>query len=46
MLQASGVPLAVAQAIMRHRDIRLTAEVYTDHGLLPLVASLKGWPEL
>jgi hypothetical protein len=35
MLVMSRVPMAVAQRIMRHRDIKLTAEVYTDEGLLP-----------
>lgn len=46
MLAASGVPMPVAQRIMRHRDIRLTAEVYTDEGLLPLAAGIKALPSL
>ncbi len=46
MLAASGVPMPVAQRIMRHRDIRLTAEVYTDEGLLPLAAGIKALPAL
>jgi len=46
MLAASGVPLAVAQRVMRHRDIRLTAEVYTDEGLLPLASGMKALPSL
>lgn len=46
MLAVSGVPMAVAQRIMRHRDIRLTAEVYTDEGLLPLAAAMAALPRL
>jgi hypothetical protein len=36
--------MAVAQRIMRHRDIKLTAEVYTDEGLLPLSAAMHALP--
>jgi integrase len=46
MLAASQVPMALAQRIMRHRDIRLTAEVYTDEGLLPLAAAMRELPVL
>jgi len=46
MLAASGVPMPVAQRIMRHRDIKLTAEVYTDEGLLPLHAAMAALPSL
>jgi len=46
MLAASGVPMPVAQRIMRHRDIKLTAEVYTDEGLLPLHAAMQALPRL
>jgi integrase len=46
MLAISQVPMAVAQRIMRHRDIRLTAEVYTDEGLLPLSAAMASLPSL
>ncbi|UCD76077.1 MAG: site-specific integrase [Phycisphaerales bacterium] len=46
MLASSGVPVAIAQRIMRHRDVRLTAETYTDEGLLPLAASMRGLPDL
>jgi hypothetical protein len=31
---------------MRHRDIKLTAEVYTDEGLLPLSAAMASLPSL
>jgi integrase len=46
MLVTSSVPMAVAQRIMRHRDIKLTAEVYTDEGLLPLAAGMNALPHL
>lgn len=46
MLATSGVPMAYAQRIMRHRDIRLTAEVYTDEALLPLTAAMGSLPTL
>lgn len=46
MLAASGVPMAYAQRIMRHRDIRLTAEVYQDEALLPLSAAMQALPSL
>lgn len=46
MLATSGVPMAYAQRIMRHRDIRLTAEVYTDEALLPLTAAMGSLPSL
>lgn len=46
MLAQSQVPPAVAQRILRHRDIRLTLEVYTDEGLLPLAAAMNTLPNL
>jgi integrase len=46
MLAISRVPMAVAQRILRHRDIRLTAQVYTDEGLLPLSAAMEVLPDL
>lgn len=46
MLAISNVPMAIAQRIMRHRDIRLTAEVYLDEGLLPLAAAMHALPAL
>ena len=46
MLAASQVPMALAQRIMRHRDIRLTADVYTDEGLLPLGAAMRSLPSI
>lgn len=46
MLAASGVPMAYAQRIMRHRDIKLTAETYCDEALLPLAAAMNTLPTL
>ncbi|MBX3403609.1 MAG: site-specific integrase [Phycisphaeraceae bacterium] len=46
MLATSGVPMAYAQRIMRHRDIRLTAEVYTDESLLPLSGAMNALPSM
>ena len=46
MLAVSNVPMPVAQRIMRHRDIRLTAEVYCDEALLPLSAAMASLPQL
>ncbi|MFO0832011.1 MAG: site-specific integrase [Phycisphaerales bacterium] len=44
MLAVSGVPMSVAQRMMRHSDIRLTADVYTDEALLPLAAAMRSLP--
>lgn len=46
MLAQSQVPPAVAMRIMRHRDIRLTLEAYTDEGLLPVAGALRALPSL
>jgi hypothetical protein len=46
MLAQSRVPPAIAMKIMRHRDIRLTLEVYTDEGLLPVAAAMSALPSL
>jgi len=46
MLAASKVPQAIAQRLMRHRDPRLTAEHYTDEGLLPLHDAVAALPKL
>lgn len=46
MLAQSQVPPALAMKIMRHRDIRLTLEVYTDEGLLPVAAAMAALPSL
>lgn len=44
MLVVANVPMAVAQRIMRHRDIQLTAEVYCDESLLPMAAAMATLP--
>ncbi len=46
MLAQSQVPPAIAMKIMRHRDIRLTLEAYTDEGLLPIAAAMSSLPSL
>lgn len=46
MMAASGVPMAYSQRILRHRDIKLTAEVYCDEGLLSLAAAMNSLPTL
>jgi integrase len=46
MLAQSKVPPAVAQRIMRHSDIRLTLQWYTDEGLLPTAAAMTMLPRL
>lgn len=46
MMAASGVPMVIAQRVMRHRDIKLTAESYLDEGLLPLSAAMAALPRL
>jgi len=46
MLAQSQVPPAVAMKIMRHRDIKLTLEVYTDAEHLPAAAAVASLPSL
>jgi len=46
MLAQGQVPPAVAMKIMRHRDIRLTLEAYTDEGLLTTGAAMGSLPSL
>ena len=46
MLAANKVSPRAAQALMRHRDPRLTASVYTDEKLLPLAAELQNVPSI
>lgn len=46
MLAVAGVPMIYAQKILRHRDIKLTAEIYTDEGMLPLSAAMNSLPSL
>lgn len=44
MLAMSRVPMAYAQRLLRHRDIRLTAETYQDEALLPLAGAVASLP--
>ncbi|MBL1216251.1 MAG: hypothetical protein D8M59_02015 [Planctomycetes bacterium] len=44
MLAANRVSQREAPALMRRRDPRLTANVYTDERVLPLAAVLRGCP--
>ena len=46
MLAASKMPPALAMRIMRHRDIKLTMQAYTDEALLPLAAAMADLPSL
>jgi integrase len=46
LLAASNVPPAIAMKIMRHRDIRLTLQAYTDDGLLPVAAAMATLPSV
>lgn len=46
MLAQSQVPPAVAMKIMRHRDIRLTLEAYTDESHLPAASAIATLPSL
>jgi integrase len=40
-LHRNGVPMRVAQELMRHSDPRLTGEVYTDTSALPLFEEMR-----
>lgn len=44
-LAKAGVPLQHAQQLMRHRDPKLTANIYTDAGELPLPEGVAKLPE-
>jgi integrase len=46
MLSNAGVPLRIAQAIMRHSDPRLTAMRYTDQSLLETRSGLDKLPKV
>jgi integrase len=43
-LAVAGVPLTTAQKLMRHNDPKLTANVYTDAGLLDLHGAVEALP--
>jgi integrase len=44
MLARSGVPMRTAQAVMRHSDPALTANIYTDPRLLDTAAAVEALP--
>ena len=44
MLARSGVPMRTAQAVMRHSDPALTANVYTDPRLLDVAGAVESLP--
>ncbi len=46
LLAKSQVPPAIAMKILRHRDIRLTLEAYTDDSLLPITAAMAALPTI
>ena len=46
MLARSGVPMRTAQQLMRHSDIRLTANVYVDPALLDLQGAVESIPSV
>lgn len=46
LLAQSQVPPAVAMQILRHSDIRLTLQHYTDHSQLPAAAAVASLPSL
>jgi integrase len=43
-LAVAGVPITTAQKLMRHSDPKLTANVYTDAGLLDLHKAVEALP--
>ena len=45
-LQTNGVSPAVARALMRHSDFRLTMDTYLDQEALPIEKSIKNLPTL
>ena len=45
-LNSAGVAPRIAMELMRHSDIRLTMQTYTDSSLLPLAAAFKETPSV
>jgi len=43
-LNRAGVPPAVAMAVMRHSELRLTMKTYTDAGALPTLDAVNALP--
>jgi len=46
LMQLSGVTPRTAQELMRHSDIKLTMQVYTDANLLPTAAAIRSLPSV
>lgn len=46
LMQLSGVQPRVAQELMRHSDIKLTTQIYTDANLLPTAAAIRSIPSV
>jgi len=46
MMHSTGVSPRVAQALMRHSDIKLTMKNYTDANLLPTASAVQSLPDL
>ena len=46
LLMSAGVPARVVQNIMRHSDLRLTSNIYTDAGALPTENAISKIPSL
>ena len=45
-LQRNGVPARQAMQLMRHSDLKLTMNVYTDESQLPIFQTLQSLPNL
>jgi excisionase family DNA binding protein len=45
-LHRAGVPLHLAQRLMRHSDVRLTTQVYSDEGKLPMTEAAAMLPRV
>src|SRR5262249_14841723 len=45
-LQRAGVPMRTAMQLMRHTDIRLTPNIYTDPSLLDMAGAVESLPRL
>ncbi|MEE9369354.1 MAG: site-specific integrase [Pontiella sp.] len=46
LMQIAGVNPRTAQELMRHSDMKLTMQIYTDANLLPKVAAIHSLPDL
>lgn len=46
LMQLSGVNPRTAQELMRHSDIKLTTQIYTDANLLPTAAAIHSLPTI